>query len=101
MVMEEGDGRWGPPYKGMYESDFWKRPAFQHWRGMLERGRQFASPGSMNAAAGEVLATYVIGPHDAPGAGGELGGREGRRGGTQEGRGDLRAASGGLEHFNT
>jgi multiple sugar transport system substrate-binding protein len=60
VVIEEGDGRWGPPYKGMYESDFWKRPAFQHWRVMLERGRQFASPGTMNAAAGEVLATNVI-----------------------------------------
>jgi multiple sugar transport system substrate-binding protein len=61
VVMEEGGGRWGPPYKGMYESDFWKRPVFQHWRAMLERGRQFASPGSQSAAAGEVLATYVIG----------------------------------------
>jgi multiple sugar transport system substrate-binding protein len=61
VVMEEGDGRWGPPYKGMYDSDFWQRPAFQHWRVMLDRGRQFASPGSMSAAAGEVLATYVIG----------------------------------------
>jgi multiple sugar transport system substrate-binding protein len=61
VVIEEGGGRWGTPYKGMYESDFWKRPAFQHWRVMLERGRQFASPGTMNAAAGEVLATYVIG----------------------------------------
>jgi multiple sugar transport system substrate-binding protein len=61
VVMEEGGGRWGPPYKGMYDSEFWRRPAFQHWRGMLERGRQFASPGSMTAAAGEVLATYVIG----------------------------------------
>jgi multiple sugar transport system substrate-binding protein len=60
VVIEEGDGRWGPPYKGMYESDFWKRPTFQHWRVMLERGRQFASPGTMNAAAGEVLATFVI-----------------------------------------
>jgi hypothetical protein len=28
---------------------------------MLDRGRQFAAPGSMTAAAGEVLATYVIG----------------------------------------
>jgi hypothetical protein len=28
---------------------------------MLDRGRQFASPGSMNAASGEVLVTYVIG----------------------------------------
>jgi multiple sugar transport system substrate-binding protein len=61
VVIEEGGGRWGPPYKGMYESDFWKKPAFQHWRVMLDRGRQFASPGTMNAAAGEVLATYVIG----------------------------------------
>jgi len=61
IVMEEGGGRWGPPYPGMYESGFWKRPAFQHWRVMLERGRQFASPGSQSAAAGEVLATFVIG----------------------------------------
>jgi multiple sugar transport system substrate-binding protein len=61
VVIEEGGGRWGTPYKGMYASDFWKRPAFQHWRVMLERGRQFASPGTMNAAAGEVLSTYVIG----------------------------------------
>jgi multiple sugar transport system substrate-binding protein len=61
VVMEEGGGRWGPPYRDMYASDFWQRPAFQHWRVMLERGRQFASPGSMTAAAGEVLATYVIG----------------------------------------
>jgi hypothetical protein len=60
VVMEEGDGRWGPPYKGMYASDFWQRPAFQHWRMMLEQGRQFASPGSMSAAGGEVLVTNVI-----------------------------------------
>jgi multiple sugar transport system substrate-binding protein len=60
MVMEEGGGRWGPPYKGLYNSDFWQRPAFQHWRVILEHGRQFASPGSMNAAAGEVLATGVL-----------------------------------------
>jgi multiple sugar transport system substrate-binding protein len=60
MVMEEGGGRWGPPYKGMYSSDFWQRPAFQHWRAMLDRGRQFASPGSMTAAAGEVLATNIL-----------------------------------------
>lgn len=60
VVMEEGDGRWGPPYKQMYESEFWKRPAFQHWRPMLERGRQFPSPGTNNPAAGEVLATNVI-----------------------------------------
>ena len=50
VMIEEGDGRWGPPYKGMYDSDFWKRPVFQHWRVMLERGRQFAVPWTMNAA---------------------------------------------------
>jgi multiple sugar transport system substrate-binding protein len=60
VVIEEGGGRWGPPYPGMYDRDFWKKPAFQHWRVMLERGRQFASPGSQSAAAGEVLATNVI-----------------------------------------
>src|SRR5215471_7859772 len=61
VMIEEGDGRWGPPFKNMYDSKFWKRPVFQHWRGMLERGRQFPAPGAMNPAAGEVLATYVIG----------------------------------------
>src|SRR5215510_12783173 len=61
VMIEEGDGRWGPPFKNMYDSKFWKRPVFQHWRPMLERGRQFASPGTMNAASGEVLATYVLG----------------------------------------
>jgi multiple sugar transport system substrate-binding protein len=61
VMIEEGGGRWGPPYKGMYDSEFWKRPVFQHWRVMLEHGREFASPGTMNAAAGEVLTTYVIG----------------------------------------
>jgi hypothetical protein len=60
VVMEEGGGRWGPPYKGMYTNDFWQRPSFQHWRVMLERGRQFASPGNMGAASGEVLATDVL-----------------------------------------
>ncbi len=60
VMIEEGGGRWGPPYPGMYNSDFWKKPAFQHWRVMLERGRQFAFPGSQSAAAGEVLATNVI-----------------------------------------
>jgi ABC-type glycerol-3-phosphate transport system substrate-binding protein len=60
VVIEEGDGRWGPPYKQMYESDFWKRPAFQHWRTMLDRGRQFPAPGIVNAASGEVVATNVI-----------------------------------------
>jgi multiple sugar transport system substrate-binding protein len=61
IVMEEGGGRWGPPYPGMYASDFWQRSAFQHWRVMLDRGRQFPSPGSQSPAAGEVLATFVIG----------------------------------------
>jgi multiple sugar transport system substrate-binding protein len=60
VVIEEGGGRWGPPYPGMYESDFWKRPTFQHWRVMLERGRQFASPGTMGPPSGEVLATNVL-----------------------------------------
>jgi len=60
VVMEEGGGRWGPPYKGMYTRDFWQRPAFQHWRAMLEHGRQFAYPGSQSPAAGEVLATNVL-----------------------------------------
>ena len=61
VMIEEGDGRWGPPFKNMYDSKFWKRPVFQHWRVMLERGRQFPAPGSMNPAAGETLATFVIG----------------------------------------
>jgi multiple sugar transport system substrate-binding protein len=61
VMIEEGGGRWGPPYKGMYDSEFWKRPVFQHWRVMLEHGREFSSPGAMNAASGEVLTTYVIG----------------------------------------
>jgi len=60
VMIEEGDGRFGPPYKGMYDSDFWKRPVFQHWRVMLERGRQFPSPGKWDAAAGEVVATNVL-----------------------------------------
>ena len=60
MMIEEGDGRWGPPYKGMYDSEFWKRSVFQHWHGMLERGRQFPHPGIQNAPAGEVVATNVI-----------------------------------------
>jgi len=60
IVMEEGDGRWGPPFPVMYNSAFWKSPNFQHWRVMLERGRQFASPGTMTAASGEVLTTSVL-----------------------------------------
>jgi multiple sugar transport system substrate-binding protein len=60
VVMEEGGGRWGPPYKGMYSTPFWQKSGFQYWRGMLERGRQFASLGSQSAAAGEVWATGVL-----------------------------------------
>jgi multiple sugar transport system substrate-binding protein len=60
VTIEEGDGRWGPPYQGMYDSDFWKRPVFQHWRMMLERGRQFPHPGTQSPASGEVIATSVI-----------------------------------------
>jgi multiple sugar transport system substrate-binding protein len=60
VTIEEGDGRWGPPYQGMYESDFWKRPVFQHWRTMLERGRQFAYAGVTNPASSEVIATSVM-----------------------------------------
>jgi multiple sugar transport system substrate-binding protein len=60
VVMEEGGGRWGPPYKGMYDTPFWQKPVYQYWRGMLDRGRDYASPGTMTAAAGEVLATGVL-----------------------------------------
>jgi multiple sugar transport system substrate-binding protein len=60
VTIEEGDGRWGPPYKSMYDSDFWKRPVFQHWRTMLERGRLFPNPGMVNSASSEVIATSVI-----------------------------------------
>jgi multiple sugar transport system substrate-binding protein len=60
VTIEDGDGRWGPPYQGMYDSDFWKRPVFQHWRMMLERGRQFPHPGTQSPASGEVIATSVI-----------------------------------------
>jgi hypothetical protein len=60
-MIEEGDGRWGPPYKGMYDSEFWQRPVFTHWRGMLESGRHLASPGTAHPAVGEVMHTYVLG----------------------------------------
>jgi multiple sugar transport system substrate-binding protein len=60
MVMEEGGGRWGPPYKGMYNTPFWQKPAYQHWRQILDRGRLFSAPGSMGAAAGEVYATTTL-----------------------------------------
>src|SRR5437899_729179 len=36
VMIEEGDGRWGPPFKNMYDSEFWKRPVFQHSRGIPE-----------------------------------------------------------------
>ena len=61
VMIEEGDGRWGPPYKGMYDSDFWKRPVFTHWRGMLETGRHLAYAGTAHPAVGEVMHTYVLG----------------------------------------
>ena len=60
VMIEEGDGRWGPPYQGMYDSEFWKRPVFQHWRIMLERGRQFGYAGITNPASSEVFATSVV-----------------------------------------
>jgi multiple sugar transport system substrate-binding protein len=60
IVMEEGGGRWGPPYKGMYNTPFWEKPGFQYWRQMLDRGRQFSWPGSMTPAAGEVYVTTVL-----------------------------------------
>jgi len=60
VVMEEGGGRWGPPYKGMYDTPFWQKPGFQYWRQMIERGRQIASPGTMTAAAGEVWSTNTM-----------------------------------------
>ena len=53
VVMEEGGGRWGLPYKGMYDTPFLAEAGFQYWRLMLERGRGFASPGSLTAAASE------------------------------------------------
>jgi multiple sugar transport system substrate-binding protein len=60
VTIEEGDGRWGPPYQGMYNSDFWKRPVFQHWHTILERGRQFSYAGVINPAANEVIALHVL-----------------------------------------
>ncbi|HEY7491871.1 MAG TPA: extracellular solute-binding protein [Candidatus Tectomicrobia bacterium] len=61
VVLEEGDGRWGPPYRSMLESDYWKRPVLSHWLQMLERGRHFASPGTAHPAVGEVSSSYVMG----------------------------------------
>lgn len=56
-----GAGRWGPPYRSMFASDFWKRPVFVHWLKMLERGRQSASPGTSHPAVGEISGTHLIG----------------------------------------
>jgi hypothetical protein len=44
----------------MYDTPFWQKPGFKYWRGMLERGRQYASPGSVSAAAGEVFVTTQL-----------------------------------------
>jgi multiple sugar transport system substrate-binding protein len=60
VVMEAGGGRWGPPYPGLYASAFWQQPAWAHWRAMVERGRPFAAPGRMTAAAAEVLSTNLL-----------------------------------------
>jgi multiple sugar transport system substrate-binding protein len=60
VVMEEGGGRWGPPYKGMYNTPFWEKPGFQYWRQMLDRGRQFSWPGTMTPAVGEVYVTTTL-----------------------------------------
>ncbi len=96
VMIEEGDGRWGPPYKGMYDSAFWKRPVFQHWRGMLERGRQFAVSRDHECRLWRGARHLHHRPHDAPGAGRELARREGGRGGAQEGRRDLRETPEGI-----
>jgi hypothetical protein len=45
----------------MYDTEFWNRPVFQHRRTILENGRLFPSPGTVNAASGEVLATFTLG----------------------------------------
>jgi multiple sugar transport system substrate-binding protein len=60
VVMEEGDGRWGPPYRGMYDTPFWQKPGFKYWRTMLERGGPFSTPGTMTAAASEVMVTTTM-----------------------------------------
>ena len=59
VVMEEGGGRWGPPYKGMYDSLLAEAgvPALAC---DARAGRRFASPGSLTAAAGEVLVTTML-----------------------------------------
>ena len=60
VVMEAAGGRWGPPYPDMYTTDFWQQPALAHWRAMVGRGRPFAAPGPMTAAAAEVLSTNLL-----------------------------------------
>ncbi len=60
VVMEDGGGRWGPPYKGMYNTPFWEKPGFQYWRQMLDRGGPFSWPGTMTAAASEVVVTTTL-----------------------------------------
>jgi multiple sugar transport system substrate-binding protein len=60
VVMEAAGGRWGPPYPGMYATTFWQQPALAHWRAMVGRGRPFAAPGPMTAAAAEVLSTNLL-----------------------------------------
>ena len=32
VVMEEGGGRWGPPYRGMYDAPFRQKPVQRYWR---------------------------------------------------------------------
>jgi multiple sugar transport system substrate-binding protein len=59
-VTEAAGGRWGPPYPGMYATTFWQQPALAHWRVMVGRGRPFAAPGPMTAAAAEVLSTNLL-----------------------------------------
>jgi multiple sugar transport system substrate-binding protein len=60
VVMEAGGGRWGPPYPSLYTSAFWQQPGLAHWRVMVDRGRPFAAPGRMTAAAAEVLSTNLL-----------------------------------------
>ena len=62
VMIEEGGGRWGPPYKGMYDSEFWKRPCSSIGVCMLERGASSPLPARATAAAGEVLATMYHRP---------------------------------------
>jgi len=38
-------GAGGRHIRACNDSDFWKQPVYQHWRAMLETGRQFPYPG--------------------------------------------------------